>query len=148
MKIFVIIAVIVLFIAALFVFNSKTSNAPTESSITDSPSGTNTSPSSSVSPKVSAKKHEIIITDAGLSTSDLKIKVGDTVTFVNKSSVLVWPATGPHPIHTVCPGFDALAGLGLNQTYTHTFTTAKTCTFHDHLHASRAEYRGQIVVTP
>jgi plastocyanin len=99
-------------------------------------------------PKVSARKYEIIVTDAGLSTSELKIKVGDSVTFVNKGSGLVWPASGPHPTHAACQGFDALTSLGPSQTYVYTFSVAQTCFFHDHLHAAKAEYRGQIIVAP
>mgnify|MGYP001568350922 CR=1 FL=1 len=73
----------------------------------------------------------------------VNIKVGDTVKFINNDSVSHWPASGPHPTHTICPGFDSLRGLNVGESYSLTFREAKTCPWHDHLKPS---INGQIVV--
>lgn len=109
------------------------------------------SPSVSVTPRVSAsvtpisQKHTITLTAAGVSTKSLTIKSGDTVTFVNQDTAPHWPASGPHPVHTTCPGFDALKGLKTGESYSHTFIDKKTCPFHDHLNLSSI-FMGSIVV--
>lgn len=147
-KIFITVVIIVTFVGSLLVFNSKTSHAPENPNMT---SVLSVSPSvfssTDTKPKENPAKYQITVTDEGLSVQELSIKVGDTVTFANKSSGLFWPAAGPHPTHTICPGFDALAGLSLNGTYSYTFTKTAACPFHDHLRAAKAEYRGKITVT-
>lgn len=83
------------------------------------------------------------ITAGGFAPSELKIKVGATVKFTNRDSELHWPASGVHPTHEICPGFDALKGLAKDESYSFTFTAAKICPFHDHLNPS---VKGTIVV--
>lgn len=147
MKIIVTLLIIMVFVVVLFIFNSQTSNAPTSISPSFSPSPSVIPPDSLSPPTVRQPKvYEIIITDTGLSAPELTIRKGDIVTFVNKSKNLVWPASGPHPTHGLCPGFDALAGLSLYGTYSFTFTKAGTCQFHDHLNAAKTEFRGKIMV--
>ncbi len=98
---------------------------------------------------ISAKTYTITYTSQGkLDTSNITIKLGDTVKFVNKDSNLHWPASDPHPIHTICPGFDALRGLAKGESYSFTFNVAKICPFHDHLNPRTPELHGQVVVTP
>lgn len=91
----------------------------------------------------SMERHIIQMTDSGFAPSTLTIRAGKTVEFVNKSSMSHWPASAVHPTHQVCPGFDSLRGLGLNETYSFTFTVTKTCPFHDHLNPT---LHGSIIV--
>lgn len=79
------------------------------------------------------KTHKIEMTQSGFSPKELTIKKGDTVEFVNKDSARHWPASGVHPTHKLCPGFDAMKGVDAGKTYSFTFNEAKTCPFHDHL---------------
>lgn len=72
------------------------------------------------------------------------IKIGDTVKFVNNDSTLRWPASGVHPTHQICPGFDSLRGLNTGESYSFTFREVKTCPWHDHLKPSII---GRIIVT-
>lgn len=74
---------------------------------------------------------------------NVEIKVGDTVKFVNNDDAQRWPASGIHPTHQICPGFDSLRGLNKDESYSFTFNEAKTCPWHDHLNPS---LKGQIVV--
>lgn len=75
----------------------------------------------------------------------LRVLVGTKVTFVNKGSKVVWPASGRHPQHDICPGFDALKGLKTGESYSHVFDKPSECPFHNHLAASE---HGSIEVKP
>ena len=79
-----------------------------------------------------------------LKNINLTIKKGDTVEFRNGDARSRWPASGMHPTHLLCPGFDALRALANGETYSHAFPEAKECPMHDHLIPS---LRGKITVT-
>ena len=99
--------------------------------------GEQVSPSTDTgTPAPSAPKYLVRMTDSGFSPSSLAIKTGESVTFVNDSDTLRWPASGMHPTHLICPGFDALRGLAKGETYSFTFNVVKVCPFHDHLNPS------------
>lgn len=63
----------------------------------------------------------------------LRVLVGTKVTFVNKGVKEVWPASGRHPTHEICPGFDALKSLKSGKTYSYLFDRPAECPFHNHL---------------
>jgi plastocyanin len=92
-----------------------------------------------------ATSFEVIITSSGFSPRILTIKVGDTVTWVNKDSAPHWPASDVHPTHRLYPGsgiekcgsgeeiFDACKGLAPGETFSFTFKYKGTWPYHDHL---------------
>lgn len=82
---------------------------------------------------IGPKTHKVEMTSAGFSPKELKIKKGDAVEFVNKDSRQRWPASGVHPAHQMCPGFDALKQMSPGETYSFTFNETKTCPMHDHM---------------
>jgi plastocyanin len=86
--------------------------------------------------QLQATSFEVLITSSGFSPSTLTIKVGDTVTFINKDSNSHWPASDPHPTHTNYPGFDALRPLKTGESYSFTFTKQGAWNYHDHLDPS------------
>ncbi|MEK7151658.1 MAG: hypothetical protein AAB784_03025 [Patescibacteria group bacterium] len=94
--------------------------------------------SSSPMPSVTTGPKTVnIVFNNGVATPDIvTVKVGDSVKFVNNDSSLRWPASGPHPAHTICPGFDSLRGLKTGESYTFTFKEIKACPWHDHLKPS------------
>ena len=171
MKTFLIIVIAVGAVMAVLVFKNKPAMAPENGSASESPvyctqdakqcsdgsyvgrQGPNcefapcptisvkASPSSSVTPK----PQTVTITFAnGIAAPDMvSIHVGDTVKFVNNDNVPRWPASGIHPTHQICPGFDSLHGLNKGESYSFTFREAKTCPWHDHLQPS---VNGKIVV--
>ncbi|TSC78536.1 MAG: Uncharacterized protein G01um101433_201 [Parcubacteria group bacterium Gr01-1014_33] len=94
-------------------------------------------------PPPSPKPIIIEMTLQGFSPASVTVPVGTTVRFVNRDSVGLWPASDLHPTHGICPGFDSQGPLGPGETYEFTFTAAKTCPMHDHLHPS---LRGVVVV--
>jgi len=71
--------------------------------------------------------------DGTFNPSSLRILVGTKVNFVNKGTKEVWPASGRHPTHEICPGFDALRVLKSGEVYSYTFSQAAECPFHNHL---------------
>ena len=80
---------------------------------------------------------------SGFNPANVQIKVGTTVNFINDGSRSFWPASGVHPIHRLCPGFDSLKGLRQGEAYSFTFNEVKTCPMHNHLNPS---LRGSITV--
>ena len=119
----------------------------------DEVAGTTPTPSASVtlSPtpvvsKIAPRRWDVTITASGVSPKLLTIRAGDSVRFRNDSAVAVWPASDPHPTHTGCSGFDARRGLQQGETYTLSFPTAKTCSYHNHLSPFDALYQGTITI--
>lgn len=93
--------------------------------------------------KPEALQRTVEITAGGFAPATLKIKASTTVTFINRDSAPHWPASGIHPTHQICPGFDALKGLAKDESYSFTFTEKKTCPMHDHLNP---DIQGLIIV--
>ena len=91
----------------------------------------------------SAATAVVINENGNFSPSEVKIKKGGTVTWVNKSQNPVWPASNPHPIHTDYPGFDASRGLANGESYSFTFDKAGSWGYHNHLNPGM---RGEVKV--
>ncbi len=143
-----ILIVLVLLVSAVYLFEKgKNNKGQPFNSVAYSPVVSPMPTPPSLSPSVSPAK-EIILTYANgkLSTNNITLALGDTVTFVNNEDTLHWPASDLHPIHNICPGFDSLHGLVNGEKYSFTFSVLKVCPFHDHLHASKSAYSGKIIV--
>ena len=76
---------------------------------------------------------QVTITKDGFVPKELTIKAGTTVVFFNNDDAPHWPASGPHPVHTICPGLDPKKSLAKGETFEFTFNKAETCPIHDHL---------------
>lgn len=77
-------------------------------------------------------------TATGFVPSQVLIRQGDSVTFVSQASGDFWPASSPHPAHTLYPGFDPGRPLPEGQSWTFAFDRPGTWSYHDHLHPSAA----------
>src|SRR3989338_3483773 len=66
----------------------------------------------------------------------VNVKKGDKVTWINKSSKAVWPASAMHPTHLLYPEFDALRGLKPGENYSFVFEKVGSWKYHDHLNPS------------
>ena len=84
-------------------------------------------------------------TDEGYEPTEITIKVGDTLSFVNESDEFHWPASDVHPTHTIYSEFDPLEPIAPGGTWSFTFTRAGEWRFHDHI---RANLKGTITVLP
>lgn len=140
----IIIAAIVIITGAYYFLGEKKSSEDRSSS-QNQPSGQAApTPTPTLTPPAENKEAKIIKMDAdGFSPSNLTIKVGETVIFKNEDARDRWPASAMHPTHQVCPGFDSLKPVKTGETYSHTFTEAKECPFHDHIIPS---LRGKITI--
>lgn len=84
----------------------------------------------------------ITYTDGGFSPSQIKVKVGEKVTFKNDSKTTVQVNSVPHPVHNQFPELN-IGTIAPGETKTVTFTTAGTKKYHNHLNAGQ---NGSIVV--
>ena len=106
---------------------------------------------------VSPNATTVTYTDSGFSPQTATINVGDTVTFVNGSSSVMWPASAIHPTHTIYPGssrskcgtaqeariFDACRSVAPGDSWSFAFEEAGEWGYHNHL---RANHKGTIIV--
>jgi len=92
----------------------------------------------------SGKVHEVVYNGTAFTPSTLTIKAGDTVVFRNSSSGAFWPASGPHPQHTLYPEFDAKGSVAAGNIYSFKFLKVGEWPFHDHL---KPTVFGKITVT-
>ena len=63
----------------------------------------------------------------------IRIKMGDKVTWLNKGSVVIWPAVGPHPTHDIYPEFDSKHGIKSGENWSFTFQRLGMWQYHNHL---------------
>lgn len=82
----------------------------------------------------------------GLDKKEITIKLGDFVEFRNSDLKPRWPASAPHPSHTLYPEFDAKAGIKPGEIWRFQFNKAGTWKFHDHLAATNKAFQGTVIV--
>lgn len=90
---------------------------------------------------------EIRYTDDGYVPSEVTIRKGEAVRWINDSTRDMWPASAVHPTHSLYPeksdsdclgsSFDACDYLAPGTTWEYTFHTTGDWRFHDHVRASR-----------
>jgi plastocyanin len=104
-----------------------------------------------------AEEHIITYSDSGYSPSEVRVSLGDTVTWRNESSGNMWTASAVHPTHTIysgtslsehCPdaanaSFDACEGIAPGAEWSFTFDEAGSWGYHNHLNAA---HTGRVVV--
>lgn len=74
--------------------------------------------------------------------ASVKIKVGDSVKFVNKGAFAIRVSSDPHPVHTSYPKLES-GIINPGGSYTFTATEKVTIKYHNHLNPS---VRGEIIV--
>ena len=94
--------------------------------------------------EIKASDVVVKITDKGFEPSTLDIKRDQRVVFVNETSDFAWPASNPHPTHTIHPAFDPLEPLAAGEAWAFVFEEAGSWGMHDHLKPGK---RGMIRVT-
>lgn len=133
------ISIVILAIAVILVGAFLTSRRHTQSGATGNSNSTNTSSNSTQnSSSTSQSAHAVTISNFSFSPATLTVKKGTTVTWTNQDSVA----------HTVTEtdgktGPDS-ASLGKGQTYSFTYTTAGTFTYHCKIHP---DMTGTVTVT-
>ncbi|MDP2684915.1 MAG: hypothetical protein Q8P20_07830 [bacterium] len=87
-------------------------------------------------------KNTVWIMDGSFNPSVVTVKVGDTVTWVNKDDIDRQVASDPHPTHTALPDLESNA-LSVSDVYTFTFDEVGTWFYHDHLNPIQ---KGTVIV--
>ncbi len=77
----------------------------------------------------------VVLREDGFHPRALTISPGDTVTFITKRDKYFWPASDFHPTHSLFPSFDPKEPIAPDMSWSYTFDTPGTYTFHDHLAA-------------
>ena len=104
-----------------------------------------TSPTTTFTP--APNQPVVTITATGVSPQQVEIAVGGRVTFVNNDSQTHEMFSDPHPIHTDCPPMNDVGVLSPGQTkQTGVFTTARTCSYHDHGRPDNTSLQGWILI--
>lgn len=80
-----------------------------------------------------AQKIEVAMTAKGFEPANITVKKGTKVAFVNKDTKSRWPASAPHPSHTIYPQFDPKAGVAAGKNWEFTFDRVGDWKYHDHL---------------
>ena|SRR3989344_6776819 len=84
------------------------------------------------------------IEGVGFVQSEIIVKKGGKVTWVNNSSRSVWIASDPHPTHTIYGGFDAMHGISTGESYSFVFDRTGSWGYHDHFNPAS---KGRVTVT-
>lgn len=106
----------------------QTNNQPTAPTNSDPEAVPDVVVDSSVNPRI-----EITMTANGYTPSSITVKKGTTVHFVNADTKSRWPASAPHPTHTIYSEFDPKAAVGVGKTWSFKFDKVGEWKFHDHL---------------
>lgn len=152
---FTAIAVVIVAIIALFIYNNKNktdvasqtnsaTNMNTEQqnnsneamANTNATINTNTSEQTNTPDGNNVAVFEVAYDGKAYSPSQLKIKNGDVVVFKNESTESFWPASAPHPTHTIYPEFDPKKSYGPGTSWQFKFSKVGSWSYHDHLNPS------------
>ncbi|MBI4215649.1 MAG: hypothetical protein HY602_02910 [Parcubacteria group bacterium] len=98
-----------------------------------------------------APKNTVTFTAEGFVPNSLRVKAGETVTFENKGTQSIWPASAMHPTHRAYPTtggclgstFDACKALLPGESWSFKFDIKGSWKYHDHLNPTRW---GEIIV--
>lgn len=145
----IIIIVLVLVVAAGFIMIARSMKSSNLSTSAPSQTVQNSSPVmvGSSSPNASSSgamsQNIINISSNGFSPSTVTIKVGDTVTWMNKDSAPHQVNSDVHPTHLLYPPLNTIGLLNPGEKKSLSFPTAGTFKFHDHLNP---QFTGSVVV--
>lgn len=94
-------------------------------------------------PLIVDAKIVVQMTDAGFAPHTITIAAGETVVFENAGQEHYWPASNPHPVHTLDAEFDPRHPVLPSESWSYTFSREGEWRFHDHL---APEHMGTIFV--
>ena len=154
--IWIIIGIIVIAGAFLIIRGDNTAEAPIQDLSDNNTQGQDNEPVSDNDNDVATKTHIVTYTDSGFSPSEIIIKRGEKVTFVNNSTHQMWVASAMHPPHMAYPGsdiklcgttdviFDECEGNDPGESWSFPFNIIGSWGYHNHLSAT---HFGRVIVT-
>lgn len=75
----------------------------------------------------------VVLTKTGYVPDAIRITKGARVTFTTDQSASFWPASNPHPDHTIYPAFDPMGPVAASSSWSFVFDRIGTWGYHDHL---------------
>ena len=85
--------------------------------------------------------------NGSVTSSQVNIAIGQSVTFTNSDTRSHDMESDPHPAHTACPSIGNVGLLGPGQSKTtFGFAGAGTCGYHDHNDSENRGLQGRIVI--
>jgi plastocyanin len=89
----------------------------------------------------------IRITASGVEPKQVRINIGNQVTFVNEDTRSHEMMSDPHPLHTGCPEINQVGDVAPGQSRTTaTFRATRNCGFHDNRQDGVTALRGNIII--
>lgn len=85
----------------------------------------------------------VVLTDQGFMPPNIRIQAGSRVTFSTTRPHEFWPASNPHPTHTIYREFDPEVPIAASSTWSYVFTKKGVWGYHDHI---RSYFTGVISV--
>lgn len=85
----------------------------------------------------------ITYTNDGFTPTEITIRKGIKVVFMNQSDSPMWIASGVHPTHLLYPEFDGKASVSTGESYSFIFEKTGEHPYHNHLNPSK---KGKVVV--
>jgi plastocyanin len=113
---------------------TKPPSSTSQSSTIAAGSGSTPSPSAATQTTPTYQTYFISYSNTCYSPNNRTIKVGDIITFLNKSTNKdMWPASDDHPSHAIYPEFDAKHKIDPGGSFSFKFTRKGSWKYHDHL---------------
>ena len=78
-------------------------------------------------------QHRIRMTNNGFEPSEIRVRAGDVVQWINNDTVNRWPASDLHPTHGIYPAFDPQRPIAPGDSWSFQFEKMGNWKFHDHL---------------
>ncbi len=75
----------------------------------------------------------ITLTPDGFSPKNLTVQKGDTIVFISTRGKWFWPASNPHPTHTIYTDFDPGEPVAESEMWSFKFEKTGEWKYHDHL---------------
>jgi len=154
-KSIILVLVIIIVAVLIYTFWGQNAEAPVENNMPVTGSGVPETAVETVTPAQTTAAPQVAsvtvtYSDSGFASNSVEIKIGDSVSFANKSTQKMWVGSAMHPTHAVysgtnltehCPDadnndFDQCVGSDLGTSWSFTFNKAGTWRYHNHMNTS------------
>jgi plastocyanin len=109
--------------------------------------GGTSAPTGGSNPPPASASTTVRVTATGVSPKEVRIEVGQRVTFVNEDTRSHEMMSDPHPLHTGCPEINQIGDLAPGQSRTTgSFGATRNCGYHDNRQDGVAALRGNIII--
>lgn len=127
-------ALVIVLLGGLYIFIQSQNNASVQIPTTQTPTiAPQAQQTPTPEPSAENADNAVTITSSGFSPEEIKIKVGDTVTWVNQDTAAHQVNSAPHPQHTLYPVLNTVGLLKAGDSKSASFSQTGAYAYHDHL---------------